>query len=328
MNSKISTPDTDGLKDVTDLYTYRITPLIQSQLDDPYIARQYLPDKRELINYEGEHPDPIGDEAHSPVKGIVHRYADRVLLKPHHACAVYCRFCFRKDMVGRKGEVLGPEELEQALEYIRNNAQIWEVILTGGDPMALSARRLSSLLSELNKIDHLKSIRIHTRVPIVAPELVTDQVLSVLEHSEKALSMSLHCNHANEITSSVSKIISKLRKSGVMLVSQSVLLKSINDNVSTLESLFRKLVENGVKPYYLHHPDKAPGTRHFSVSIKDGLEIYQQLRGRLSGLCIPHYMLDLPGGFGKVPLDSTRVQFKKNHAEITDHRGVVHIYKD
>ena len=306
----------------------RTTEYTDSLSAHPAIARQYVPDVRELDRSIDELSDPIGDNTHSPVKGVVHRYPDRVLLKPHHACAVYCRFCFRRDMVGRKGEALNSEELEQAIAYISSHPEIWEVILTGGDPLALSARRLGQLFDALNGIEHIKMIRIHTRVPVAAPDMITDEICHVLSRSDKTVTVSVHCNHARELAAPAQKALKKMHQSGAMLVSQSVLLKGVNDTAKTLEALFRALTLNRVKPYYLHHPDKAEGTSHFRLSLKDGMEIYNKLRGNLSGICIPHYMLDIPGGFGKVSLDSARVQIKENHAEITDHKGVVHIYKD
>lgn len=316
------------IADVTAKYTQKTTAYIDGLTYVDEIARQYLPDVRELDVSLDENADPIGDQSHSPVKGIVHRYPDRVLLKPHHACAVYCRFCFRRDMVGRNGEVLNEAELDAALDYIRDHKEIWEVILTGGDPLALSARRLKSLFEALNAIDHVKSIRIHTRVPVAAPELVTDDLCRLISDSNIPVIVSVHCNHAAELGEGAKGALKNLHAAGSMLVSQSVLLKGVNDCPDKLEALFRSLIENRVKPYYLHHADKARGTGHFRLKLSEGLDIYSHLRGRLSGVCVPQYMLDIPGGFGKVSIDSLRVIIKDDHAEVTDHNGVVHIYKD
>lgn len=319
---------TQNLTAVADKYTVRTTDYVDSISAHPAIARQYMPDMRELDKTADEVNDPIGDYPHTPVKGIVHRYPDRVLLKPHHACAVYCRFCFRRDMVGRNGEALTAKDLERAFEYIASHKEIWEVILTGGDPMALSVRRLQNIIHKLNTIQHVEMIRIHTRVPVAAPEMVTAEMCEIIKSSDKPVTISVHCNHARELAQPAVNALKSLHQAGAMLVSQSVLLKGVNDDVKTLEQLFRALSVNRVKPYYLHHPDKAEGTAHFRLSLKRGLDIYEQLRGRLSGICIPHYMLDIPGGHGKVAIDSSRVQIKENHAEVTDPKGVVHIYKD
>ena len=231
-------------------------------------------------------------------------------------------------MVGRQGEVLSKQEVEHAISYIRNHPEIWEVILTGGDPMALSSRRLRVLMEDLDQIEHVKSIRFHTRVPIAAPNLINADIISLLSAAKTAITVSVHCNHAAEITSEVTDALRSIRRAGAMLVSQSVLLRGVNDNRDALIGLFKALTENGVKPYYLHHPDKAPGTGHFQLSLREGLDLYQSLRGHISGLCIPQYMLDIPGGYGKVAIDSHNVMIKKNHAEIIDRHGVVHIYNN
>jgi len=294
-----------ALQAVKDRYAFRTTDTIDSLItgtpDDDPIARQYIPTPAELNNTPEESSDPIGDEAHSPAKGIVHRYPDRVLFKPANVCAAYCRYCFRREKVGPGSEVLNDEERTAALNYIRKNRDIWEVILTGGDPLVLSPRQLKHIMSELNDIKNVQVIRFHTRVPIADPKRITPELINAL-NSDKAVYMPLHINHPTEITDDVKNAIKDLQKSGIILLSQSVLLKGVNDNAETLENLYRQLVALGVKPYYLHHPDYAPGTSHFRLSISEGQEIVKQLLGRLSGLCQPTYMLDIPGGHGKIPL--------------------------
>lgn len=294
--------------------------------EDP-VARQYVPDERELRVLAEEDPDPIGDEAHSPVKGIVHRYPDRVLLKITDTCAVYCRFCFRKEMVGKGEGVLSDTELKAALAYIRNTPDIREVILTGGDPLVLSVRRLKELFAKLEEIPHLDIIRIHSRAPVVEPERVTDDLLELFETCGKALYLVLHINHAQEINDAVKDALKALNKTGTVLLSQSVLLKDINNNAETLETLFRTLIANRVKPYYLHHPDMAPGTSHFRVSVTEGQKLMLQLQGRLSGLAQPRYVLDIPGGHGKVPINPCYLEeLKSGQYNIKDYKGQDHIY--
>lgn len=246
-----------------------------------------------------ENPDPIGDDTYSPVRGIVHRYPDRVLLKIVSACAVYCRFCFRKELIGKgtRGPTL--QEIDTALDYIRNDKNIWEVILTGGDPFVLSARRICDILKRLEDISHVQILRIHTRVPIAAPERVTDAYVSALKLS-KPLYVSVHVNHVNEITPEAENALRRLHTRGCTLLAQTVLLKGVNDTPEALENLFRKLVTLRVRPYYLHHCDLAPGTSHFRVSLAEGQALVQTLRGKVSGLCQPHYVLDIPGGYGKI----------------------------
>jgi lysine 2,3-aminomutase len=294
---------------------------------DDAVARQYLPDVREENILPVENGDPIGDDPHSPVKGLVHRYPDRVLLKITDTCAVYCRFCFRKEMVGKGQGVLSPFQIGDALNYIRQNPEIREVILSGGDPLTLSNRRLGDLLSALHSIEHLDIIRFHTRAPLVTPERIDDGLVALLAAQEKALYVVVHVNHAQEINEAVRGAFKRLSKSGAVLLSQTVLLKDINNNAQTLETLFRLLLANRVKPYYLHHPDLAPGTSHFRVPIKEGQDIMKQLRGRISGLAYPTYVLDIPGGYGKVPLNASYLEELADGAYmVEDIDGRTHAY--
>lgn len=273
--------------------------------------------------------DPIGDEAYSPVKGIVHRYPDRVLMKITDTCHQYCRFCFRKEMVGGGDGMLSAGEIDAAVAYIAAAPQVREVILTGGDPLTLSSRRLSALFNKLETVPHLDIIRLHTRAPLTNPETVNNALISLFERTEKALYMVLHVNHVQELTDSVRHAIKTLNRAGVVLLSQSVLLKGINDDATTLEELFRALLSCRVKPYYLHHLDKATGTSHFRVPIKQGQDIIKSLQGRLSGLALPRYMLEIPGGYGKMPIDPRFIVPADNGAyTIEDHKGTFHPYKD
>jgi len=309
--------------------TNYVLETIKGESETDPVARQYLPRMEELKILPEERIDPIGDETHSPVKGIVHRHPDRVLFKPAHVCAVYCRFCFRREMVGPGSDVLSPAEREEALDYIRAHPEIREVILTGGDPLILSARQLSDLLDEIESIEHVQSIRAHTRIPVADPQRVTQDMLGALDR-DKPVYICLHINHVQEITPAVDAAIKGLRKAGCILLSQSVLLRGVNDNAEALEDLMRALVARGVKPYYIHHPDLAPGTSHFRLSLTRGRELIAQLHARLSGLGVPRYMLDIPGGYGKVPINSDYVRQIDSAGtyEITDTSGQKHIYKD
>ncbi len=298
--------------------------------DDPSdpVARQYLPSPEEAFVRPEEHPDPIGDDTYSPVRGIVHRYPDRVLLKIVSACAVYCRFCFRKEQVGKGTPGLTPEEIDRTLDYIRNDKNIWEIIMTGGDPLILSARRMRDILKKLEDISHVQILRIHTRIPIVTPERITDMYVSAFSLS-KPLYVSVHVNHVNEITPEVETALRRLHEGGCTLLAQTVLLKGVNDTPEALETLFRKLVGLRVRPYYLHHCDLAPGTSHFRVSLAEGQSIVRALRGKISGLCQPHYVLDIPGGYGKVNAAPCAVhQDALENWTATDRFGQVHDYPD
>ncbi len=312
-------------------YAVAITPdvasLIEAEPSGGPIAAQYIPDTRELTSTPEELLDPIGDDAHSPVKGIVHRYPDRVLLKPLHVCAVYCRFCFRREMVGPGGSgALSPAELDAALDYVRAHPEVWEVILTGGDPFMLSPRRMREIAAALAAIEHVKVVRWHTRVPVVDPGRVNDELVAALRASGKAVWVAIHANHASEFTPEARAAIARLVDAGVPLVSQSVLLRGVNDEADTLEALMRTFVENRVKPYYLHHPDLAPGTSHFRGTIAEGQAIMRELRGRLSGIAQPTYVLDIPGGHGKVPVGPGWVEEDGEGLVVTDPNGVRHAY--
>jgi lysine 2,3-aminomutase len=267
---------------------------------DP-IAAQFIPSAAELESAPEERADPIGDARWSPLPGIVHRYPDRVLLKPLLLCPVYCRFCFRRETVGKKGAVLGPAALARAFAYIRERPQIWEVIVTGGDPFLLSPRRLAAIVRTLDAIPHLAVIRFHTRVPIVDPGRVGTALVAALA-AEKAVYVVLHANHPRELTAAARAAAQRLVRAGIPLLSQTVLLRGVNDDAAVLEALFRGLVAMRVKPYYLHHADLAPGTAHFRTGIAEGQSLVKALRGPVSGLCQPTYVLDIPGGYGKVPI--------------------------
>jgi lysine 2,3-aminomutase len=302
-----STADRAVLGSVAARYAVAISPSLVAAIDpaDPYdpIARQFVPNAAELIAAPEERGDPIGDDAHSPVAGIVHRYPDRVLLKLVHVCPVYCRYCFRREMVGPRGRgTLSSQEISRALDYIRGDKNIWEVILTGGEPLLMSPRRLRSAMRALAHIDHVRIVRVHSRLPAVAPERVTVEMLHALKASGKATYVVLHVNHAREMTGAVRAACAKIVDAGIPMLSQSVLLRGINDDADTLDALFRTLVECRIKPYYLHHGDLAPGTAHFRTSIAEGQKLMRALRGRLSGIAQPTYVLDIPDGAGKVPV--------------------------
>jgi lysine 2,3-aminomutase len=267
---------------------------------DP-IAAQFIPSGAELAVAREELADPIGDARWSPVQGIVHRYPDRVLLKPITLCPVYCRFCFRRETVGKRPGLLEEPALDRAFDYIRRRPEIWEVIVTGGDPFLLSPRRVADLVRRLDQIPHLGVIRFHTRVPVVDPGRVRPALVQALA-AEKAVYVVVHANHPRELTRQVKEALTRLCRAGIPLLSQTVLLRGVNDDASVLEALFRGLVAIRVKPYYLHHADLARGTGHFRTGIAAGQRLARSLRGRISGLCQPTYVLDIPGGYGKVPI--------------------------
>lgn len=294
-----------GLEAVQARYSIAVTPAMARLIDpadaaDP-IAAQYIPRVEELVTAPHELLDPTADEPFTPVPGVVHRYPDRALLKPLLACPVYCRFCFRREVVGPDGGLLTEAELDAALAWFERTPEVREAILTGGDPLMLSPRRLGAILSRLAAIPHIEVLRIHTRVPVADPGRVT-AALAAAMGTEKALYLCLHANHAREFSSAAATALARLTQAGVVLLGQSVLLRGVNDSAQALEDLFRTMLRHRVKPYYLHQLDHAPGTARFEVPPEEGRALLRQLRHRVTGLAWPTYVQERPGGAGKVPL--------------------------
>jgi lysine 2,3-aminomutase len=314
-----------ALEQVAARYAVAITPtsaalIDPSDPDDP-IARQFLPTVAELEATPGDMTDPIGDHAHSPVDGIVHRYPDRVLLMVTHTCATYCRFCFRRETVGVEGP-LSAQALDGALDYIAANPAIWEVILTGGDPLVLSPRRLGAIMDRLAAMDHVRIVRLHSRIPAVDPARITPALIKALKRCGKTVYVAIHANHPRELTAEVRAACARMIDAGIAMLSQTVLLKGVNADAAVLSELMRAFVEMRVRPYYLHHTDLAPGTAHFRASLAEGQAIMRQLRGHISGLAQPTYILDIPGGHGKVPVGPAYAEGDT----VTDPWGMAHAY--
>jgi lysine 2,3-aminomutase len=343
-----SAADLPDLEKVAARYAVAVTADMAALIDpddpnDP-IARQFIPNALELVSREGESADPIGDHVHSPVAGIVHRYPDRVLFKLVHVCAVYCRFCFRREMVGPgKASALPQVVYDAAIDYIRAHPEVWEVILTGGDPLMLSPRRLTEVMADLAAIDHVRIIRIHTRVPVADPARITPETISALKVKGATTWVALHANHVRELTGKARAACADIIDAGIPMVSQSVLLRGVNDDAATLEALMRGFVECRIKPYYLHHGDLAPGTSHLRTTLEHGQQLMRALRGRVSGLCQPDYVIDIPGGYGKAPVgpnylsqaDSSSPvnsfsregeQTPETRYRVVDYCGDVHLY--
>jgi len=330
------------LEKVAARYAVAVTPDLAALIDadeaDDPIARQFIPSAEELVMQPGENADPIGDHSHSPVSGIVHRYPDRVLFKLVHICAVYCRFCFRREMVGPgRATALSPEAYSSALDYIRSHPEIWEVVLTGGDPLMLSPRRLKEIMSDLAAIDHVKIIRLHTRVPVAEPSRISAEMIAALKVKGATTWIALHANHARELTEKAREVCASIIDAGIPMVSQSVLLRGVNDDITDLEALMRAFVECRIKPYYLHHGDLAPGTAHLRTTLAQGQALMRALQGRVSGLCQPDYVLDIPGGHGKAPVgpnylseDNSLSRQREGHMEsryrVVDYCGDIHLY--
>jgi lysine 2,3-aminomutase len=297
----VNSAEKTALDSVASRYAIAITPIMASLIKhdagaDP-IGLQFLPSSRELILAPDENSDPIADKKHEVSPGLIHRYPDRVLIKVISACPVYCRFCFRKETVGPNADAaMDADQIARALRYIVRHREISEVIFTGGDPFMLSGSRIAKLTEQLSAIDNVKILRWHTRVPVVDPARIDDAFVRALRAPGKAVYAGLHINHAREMTLEAKAACARIVDAGIPMLSQTVLLKGVNDSVEALESLLRILIENRIKPYYLHQMDKAPGTAHFRVGIAEGQNLMRQLRDRMTGLAIPAYVADGPDG--------------------------------
>lgn len=321
-------PSAEAIQPVARAHAVALTPAVVDLIDptdpaDP-IARQYVPSPEEMTVAPQELADPIGDAAYSPLKGLVHRYPDRVLLTPLLVCPVYCRFCFRRERVGDGTATMSEAEIDSALAYVAERPAVREVILTGGDPLMLPAKRLAALLARIAAIPHVEILRVHSRVPVADPGRVTSALARALGGLEKPVWLAVHVNHPRELSPAACAGLERLARVGVPLLSQTVLLKGVNDRAEVLDELFRALIRNRVRPYYLHHLDLAPGTGHFRLSIAEGRELMRALRGRLSGIALPTYVLDIPGGAGKVPVGPDYVDAAAG--EVTGPRGGRHRY--
>jgi lysine 2,3-aminomutase len=314
--------------------TEELVELIHPEDPNDPIAAQFVPHPRELELRPEELGDPIGDAVHTPVPGLVHRYPDRVLLKPLTVCPVYCRFCFRREQVGPKRAaspaILSDAELDAALAYIRDHPEIWEVILSGGDPLIMAPSKLRRLLDALDAIEHVRVIRIHTRVPVVDSGRIDAALLEALDVATTVYVV-LHTNHPRELTPAAARACASLVDAGIPMLAQTVLLRGVNAEASVLEALFRRLVELRIKPYYLHHGDLAEGTSEFRTTVAEGQAIVRALRGRVSGICQPTYVLDIPGGYGKVPIGPSYLEQRDPEGsqeswQVEDIDGRVHDY--
>jgi lysine 2,3-aminomutase len=283
-----------------------ITPYFTSLINpaDPShpLRRTVIPVIDENFHSEGEKRDPLGEEGHSRVPGLIHRYPDRVLFLTTGFCSTYCRYCTRSRMVGDSSHVhFGPKQWERALAYIQNTPAVRDVLLSGGDPLTLSNQALEWLLSRLRRIPHVELLRIGTKVPVVLPQRITPELIRILRRYHP-LWMSIHFTHPEELTPETHKACTRLADAGIPLGSQTVLLKGINDNVETMKTLVHGLIRMRVRPYYLYQCDPIIGSSQFRTPVAKGLEIIQGLRGHTSGYAVPHYVIDAPGGGGKIPL--------------------------
>jgi lysine 2,3-aminomutase len=301
---KLSEKEIMAINNLKGRLPLRITPyfaslIYDSKYSDP-LRRNVVPVVEELLQQSTEQADPLHELSYSPVKGIVHRYPDRVLFTVTQVCSNYCRYCTRSHSVGQFSR-LSRQDFEKAFNYIANHKEVRDVLISGGDPLTLNDGALDYILSNIRRIEHVEIIRIGTRVPVVLPQRITDDLIKLLRKYHP-LFISLHFSHPSEITNECAKACIKLADGGFPLGSQTVLLKGINDNVPTMKELMHKLLKIRVRPYYLYQCDLIPGSRHFRTTVKKGLEIIKGLRGFTSGYAVPTFVVDAPGGGGKIPL--------------------------
>ncbi len=322
----------ERIQKTIDLFPMAITPYYLSLIDpdhyknDP-IFRQAFPDVEELNLSGCDMADPLGEDTDSPVPGITHRYPDRVLLHVSNVCAMYCRHCTRKRKVGDQESIPAKEQILQGIEYIKETPEVRDVLLSGGDPFMLSDEYLDWILGEVRKIPHVEIIRIGTRIPVVLPYRITDGLIEVLK-KHGVIWVNTQFNHPNEITDTAKKALEKLAFAGIPLGNQSVLLKNVNDCPRIIKKLVQKLVENRVRPYYLYQCDLSEGLEHFRTSVGKGIEIMESLRGHTSGYAVPTYVIDAPGGGGKIPvMPNYLISWSSNKVILRNYEGVITTYK-
>ncbi len=330
---KFSKEDKDAFKQTAEKFPVSVTPYYLSLINteniknDP-IFKQSFPDPKELKIDRYDMCDPLAEDTDSPVEGITHRYPDRALFHVSNTCSMYCRHCTRKRKVGDKDYIPSKEFLIKGIEYIKNTPQIRDVLLSGGDPFMLPDEQIDWLLSELRKIEHVEIIRIGTRMPVVLPYRITDSLVEVLKKYHP-LWINTHFNHPNEITPSSRKALAKLADAGIPLGNQSVLLSGVNDCALIMKILVQKLVKNRVRPYYLYQCDLSEGLSHFRTPIGAGIEIMESLRGHTSGFAVPTYVVDAPGGGGKIPLTPNYlVSWSANKIILRNYEGIITTYKE
>jgi lysine 2,3-aminomutase len=318
--------DLEEVRRISREFKIQITPYYASLIKrkgDP-LYKQVVPDVAELAENSGEE-DPLEEDLDSPVPSIVHRYPDRVLFLVSHSCASYCRFCTRKRKVGDPMKI-HPRYIEDGINYIKEHKEVRDVIISGGDPLILSDEKLENILSQLRAIPHVEILRLGSRVPCFLPQRITEKLVNMLKKYHP-LYMNVHFNHPDEITPESSRALNMLADAGIPLGNQTVLLKGINDDVLTMRKLMQKLLTVRVRPYYIYQADYVKGTDHFRTTVEKGLEIYQGLRGWTSGLAVPQYVIDAPGGGGKIPLIPEYVQsISEEKVVMRNYAGEIYVY--
>ncbi|MBM3213773.1 KamA family radical SAM protein [Candidatus Poribacteria bacterium] len=318
--------DVESLRRIEKEFPFRINryylSLIESK-DDP-IWKQVVPDIEELQGEIG-YDDPLAEESDSPILNLTHRYPDRVLFYINHQCPIYCRFCTRKRKVGDPHS-LPKEEIDRGIQYIRDHPEIRDIVVSGGDALMLSDQRIDEILGKLRAIPHVEILRVATRVPCALPQRVTSELCAVLK-KHHPLYINTHFNHPREVTPEAEKACGMLADAGIPLGCQTVLLRGVNDDPATMKELMQRLLRIRVKPYYIYQADLVQGTDHFRTSVRRGLEIIQALRGHTSGMAVPHFVIDAPGGGGKIALlPDAVVEWNDQEIVLRNYEGNIYRY--
>ncbi len=326
----LSEKEKGEITDCLGKFRMAITPYYASLINphdknDP-LRREAVPLIEETCFHEDDLADPLNEEADSPVAHIVHRYPDRVLFLVTYICSTYCRYCTRRRIVGEEDRVISEKELKPALQYIRTHNEIRDVLVSGGDPLVMSTKKLEHIISGLRAIPHVEIIRIGTRVPAVMPMRITAELLEMLKKYHP-IWINTHFNHPNEITSEAWRACTAIVDAGIPLGNQSVLLRGVNDNAETMKELLLKLVQMRVRPYYLYQCDLSRGIAHFRTDVSTGIDIMHKLTGNISGYAIPKYVIDAPCGGGKIPVNYNYVLYKDDHEIVMEnYKGEIYRY--
>lgn len=330
---ELSEETQEAFKQTVKKFPMSITPYYLSLIDidnlenDP-VFKQSFPSPLELVISKSEMLDPLHEDKDSPVTGLMHRYPNRVLLMVSNKCSMYCRHCTRKRQVGDVDSIPDKKQISVGIEYIRKTPQVRDVLLSGGDPFLLSDEKLDWILSELRSIEHVEIIRIGTRTPVVLPYRITDNLVSILKKYHP-LWINTHFNHPRELTRSSRQALAKLANAGIPLGNQSVLLAGVNDCPRIMRSLVHKLAYNRVRPYYLYQCDLSEGLSHFRTPVGKGIEILESLIGHTSGFCVPTYVIDAPGGGGKIPvMPNYLISWSTNKVVLRNYEGIITTYKE
>ena len=318
--------DPQPLEEVAEQYPMRVNPYylgLIKEVDDP-IWRQAVPSEKE-VHDSICYADPLEEENQSPVPNLVHRYPDRALFLVCSECAMYCRFCTRKRKVGGENMLINRDTLERGLDYLREHQEIRDVIVSGGDPLLLADEKLDWILTELRAIPHIEIIRIGSRIPVVLPQRITMGLIRVLR-KHQPIYLNTHFNHPDEITETSAKACARLADAGIPLGNQTVLLRGVNDDPAVMKRLMQRLLAIRVRPYYIYQADMVQGTDHFRTSVEEGIEIIRALRGHTSGLGVPAYVMDAPGGGGKIPILPDYLQSLGNEVILKNYLGETYTY--